>query len=156
MRRFVELILAAALVLAAGSCELSSRSAEPTPPATAGSYQRLVWPQPPAPTKIRYVRSIAEPRDLGIKKSFFGRLMTVIAGKEDGHLVRPTGVAERDGVVRCRFGGSGSVDLRFGEATVGQGVGSRWHRADVAGRGCRRARGFGFCGGFLPEEGFPA
>ena len=110
MRRYVELFFLTALVVAAAGCEVSTRSAEPKPPATeGGSYQRLIWPQPPAPTRIRYMRSIAEPRDLGIKKSFFGRLIDVITGNHIGRLVRPTGVAERDGVIYVADSGAQAV-----------------------------------------------
>ncbi len=110
MRRCLELAFLSALVLAVVGCEVSSRSAEPRQPATeGGAYQRLVWPQPPAPTRIRYVRSIAEARDLGIQKSFFGRLIEAVTGNRSGRLVRPTGVAERDGVIYVADSGAQAV-----------------------------------------------
>jgi len=109
MRRCLELVLAAALVLAAGSCQVSSRSVEPAEPATAGAYERLVWPQPPEMTRIRYVRSITEAHDLGIEKSFFGKLVDAISGNSQGRMVRPTGVAERDGVVYVADSGAAAL-----------------------------------------------
>lgn len=53
----------------------------------------LVWPPPPLQPRIRFVRTIARPADLGIKPSFFGRLLEIIVGKEESWLIRPTGVA---------------------------------------------------------------
>jgi len=87
----------------------SQRAGSPEPVAEAGSYQRLVWPQPPAPVKIRYLRSISEPRDLGIEKSFFGKLLDAITGNSQGHITRPTGVAERDGVIYIADSGAAAV-----------------------------------------------
>jgi len=111
MRRCLELAFLTALVLAVVGCEVSSRSAEPKQPATeeGGAYERLVWPQPPQPTRIRYVRSVAEPRDLGIQKSFFGKLIEAVTGNHSGRLVRPTGVAERDGVIYVADSGAQAV-----------------------------------------------
>src|SRR5208283_1737790 len=59
----------------------------------------LVWPQPPNPPRIRYVRSIAVPGDVGIKRGFFGKLLDVVTRKEQERIIRPTGVAESDGVI---------------------------------------------------------
>lgn len=59
----------------------------------------LVWPEPPADPRIRYVRSISGPHDAGIEKGFFGRLAETLFGKGEEFLIRPTGVAERDGVL---------------------------------------------------------
>ena len=59
----------------------------------------LVWPQPPNPARIRYVRSISIPGDIGIKRGFFGRLLDAVTSKERERFIRPTGVAESDGVI---------------------------------------------------------
>jgi len=99
MRRWAKAVLAVGLVLAAEGCQVSSQGGEPTPPATAGSYERLVWPQPPAAARIRFAGSFTDPRDLGIRKSIFGRIVEAVTGNKTGRLVRPTGVAERDGVI---------------------------------------------------------
>lgn len=110
MRRGLELAFITALVLAVVGCEVSSRRGEPEQSVPeAGAYDRLIWPQAPEPTRIRYVRSIAEPRDLGIKKSFFGRLLETITGNHGGRLIRPTGVAERDGVIYVADAGGQAV-----------------------------------------------
>jgi len=59
----------------------------------------LVWTPPPAPAAIRYVRNVAAPANWGITSSFFGRMIDALSGKPDDRFVRPTGVAERDGVL---------------------------------------------------------
>jgi DNA-binding beta-propeller fold protein YncE len=80
--------------LAAG-CETPS-TARPAPPA---GLEAPVWPRPPAEPRIRWVASVAAPADWGIKKSFFGRLLDALSGDGEAHFTRPTGVAERDGVL---------------------------------------------------------
>lgn len=109
MRRFLVLRLAAVICLIIAGCEVSSRGAHPAQPPAEPGVERLVWPPPPAPTRIRYVRSISEPRDVGIVKSFFGKLVAAIAGKTDERLIRPTGVAEHGGVVYIADAGAQAV-----------------------------------------------
>jgi len=69
----------------------------------------LVWPQPPATARIRYLRSLSGPRDLGIRKPFFQRIFDALAGRGDEHFVRPTGVAEHDGVLYVADPGAQAV-----------------------------------------------
>lgn len=52
------------------------------------------WPTPPAPTRIRYLRSVTGAQDWGIEKSMFRRLIDAITGSGNEHFVRPAGVAE--------------------------------------------------------------
>ncbi len=53
----------------------------------------IVWPLPPEQPRIAFMRNIAEPNDLGIKKSFFRKVFEFIVGKEaEPHLIRPYGV----------------------------------------------------------------
>ena len=52
------------------------------------------WPGPPAPTRIRYLRSISSSQDWGVEKSLFRRMMDMLVGSGNEHFVRPTGVAE--------------------------------------------------------------
>ena len=96
---------AAVLLLAAGGCV--------APPARedsdTDSAVSLVWPQPPAPARIRYLRSLTGPRDLGIRKPLFQRVLDALAGRGDEHFVRPTGVAEHDGVLYVADPGAPAV-----------------------------------------------
>jgi len=87
--------IAALLALLLSACGTS-----PTGGESAQTVALLpVWPGAPAEPRIRFVRSISTARDLGIAPHFFRRLMNTITGKSDHYFVRPTGVAERDGVV---------------------------------------------------------
>lgn len=95
MRHFLTWTTALGLLLLAGGCggpapvkDLKEVSAEP-----------LIWPAPPAAPRIRYVRSVSGPRDWGIAKSFLRRMIDALAGRGEDHFVRPTGVAEHDGVL---------------------------------------------------------
>jgi DNA-binding beta-propeller fold protein YncE len=67
-----------------------------TPPLPAVSP---VWPPPPAQPAIRFVRAITGPADWGITFGFFGRISDAVSGRQEERFVRPTGVAERDGVL---------------------------------------------------------
>jgi DNA-binding beta-propeller fold protein YncE len=79
-----------ALLLVAGACGVRA----PAPPAPL--TEPLVWPNPPAEARIRYVRSVSGPKDAGIQKSFFGRLADTLFGKSEEFMVRPTGIAGRE------------------------------------------------------------
>ncbi len=55
----------------------------------------LVWPEPPAQSRIRYLRSVSDPGDLGIRPSLWGRVLQAVRGAHEVALVRPTSVAAR-------------------------------------------------------------
>ncbi len=65
------------------------------PPAAAESTEQLVWPSPPDPERVTYVRSVCSPADLGIKVSVFGRIGRWLTGSDKGNemLVKPFGIA---------------------------------------------------------------
>ncbi len=54
----------------------------------------LVWPTPPDDPRIVFVRTIAEPKDLGFTKNFFRRVVDFIFGAAQERLVRPMAVLE--------------------------------------------------------------
>jgi DNA-binding beta-propeller fold protein YncE len=80
----------------------------PVEPPTAPT-EPIVWPVPPAPARIRWVRAIAGAQDAGIEKSFLGRIAQTLTGKTEERLIRPTGVAERDGVLYVADPGAQAV-----------------------------------------------
>ena len=90
-----------ALMIALGLLLFTSGCGTPAPVKVAQEVPAalLAWPRPPAESRIHYVRSVAGPNEWGIVKSFFGRIMDALTGKGQEHFIRPTGVAERDGVL---------------------------------------------------------
>ncbi len=62
-----------------------------------------VWPAPPDPARIAYVRSFSRAADLGIKPSVFGRIGRWITGSDKGNesMVKPFGLGldEEDNIV---------------------------------------------------------
>jgi DNA-binding beta-propeller fold protein YncE len=81
-------LLALLLLALLGGC---AAPAETTLEPTAGN---LVWPAAPDEPRIVFVRTIAEPKDLGFTKSFFRRAIEFIFGAEQERLVRPMAVLE--------------------------------------------------------------
>jgi DNA-binding beta-propeller fold protein YncE len=71
-----------------GGCGTTERIS----PDTADPGFFLVWPDPPEPARIRYVRSISAPRDLGIRKSFFRKVWEFLLGEADERIWQPYGV----------------------------------------------------------------
>lgn len=55
--------------------------------------EALVWPQPPNRPRIRFLQIISRPEDLGIRPSFWKRIVNVVFGIEENWFIRPTGVA---------------------------------------------------------------
>lgn len=75
----------------------------------SGDTAAMVWPPPPATARIRFVRSIEKPLDMGIRKSLFRRVADKLTGGSDMRFVRPSGVAERDNAVYVADPGAQSV-----------------------------------------------
>jgi len=73
--------------------------AEPPAAKTGGHVAASEWPRPPAPARIRYLRSVGTGPDWGIAPGFVGRVLDAFTGRRASHLVRPTGVVERAGVL---------------------------------------------------------
>lgn len=95
MNHLLPSITAAAFLLFTGGCTLP----EPATATAQSSGEPLVWPKPPAQARVRYLRSVSGPQDLGIAKPFFQRLLNALAGTGAEHFVRPTGVAAQGGVL---------------------------------------------------------
>lgn len=65
----------------------------PSPPVTADVPPVVVWPPPPLPARIRFLKSVARPEDIGVPPSFWRRLGEFIVGPRNEWLIRPTAVA---------------------------------------------------------------
>jgi len=86
-------LLAAAL---ASGCGIT---AAPRPPADTAPPMALVWPQPPGQARIRFVRAVARPADLGVRPSFWERLGNLVLGRQEQWLIRPTAIVGRGQVL---------------------------------------------------------
>ena len=90
-------IRALLLALAVSAC---TSGLQPTEDKSAiGEKTPLVWPTESAPPRIAFVQTFSRPEDLGITKGFFARVVDVLFGATDAHLVRPMAVAVVDHVV---------------------------------------------------------
>lgn len=54
----------------------------------------IFWPEPPDPPKVAFVQNLAEPKDAGVKPSWFKKVIRFIFGEKDPpHVIRPSGIA---------------------------------------------------------------
>jgi DNA-binding beta-propeller fold protein YncE len=95
MRKLATLTTAFGLLLLPGGCGTPPPASVPQEPPAASR----VWPAPPAQPRIRWARSVSGPGDWGIARTVLRRMMDALVGRGAEHFVRPTGVAERDGVL---------------------------------------------------------
>lgn len=113
MRQALTVLLAMALL--APGCDRGGR------PLVSGgeAVPELVWPTPPARPRIRFLRAVTGPADLGIRPSLWERVGAALAGRESETFVRPAGVAARDGVLYVADPGAPALwilDSRTGRA----------------------------------------
>lgn len=89
----VDIAIVLTVLVFGAACGARPPAVPPTPP------EPVVWPKPPAEPRVRYVRSLSGPGDAGIEKSFLRHLAATLFGGTAEHLIRPTGVAEAEGVL---------------------------------------------------------
>jgi hypothetical protein len=85
--RVICLVVVAALALGCTS------PAGRLPAAGEVALEPRVWPSPPLQPRIRLLRTVARPADLGIRPSFWQRVGKVFTGKQEEWFIRPIGVA---------------------------------------------------------------
>lgn len=110
--------------LALVGCSLVPAGADKT---ELRSEQR-VWPQPPAPARIRFLRNVAVPADWGIERRGFQRLIDRVTGQVPFHFIRPTGVAARGTALYVADPGAQALvvlDSAEGKASIVTHVGAR-------------------------------
>ncbi len=88
----------------------------PTSPTSQASAPLLVWPEPPEQPRIKLLKSIANPADLGIQPSFWERLGELFVGKPEAWMIRPTGVAVRGEVLYVADPGAQALWILDGAA----------------------------------------
>lgn len=79
----------------------------------------IYWPKPPDAPRIRYVKSVTGPEDLGIKKGFFRKLVEFFAGREEEGFAKPYGVTV-DGAGRIYVSDSGDSSYHVLDPTDGK------------------------------------
>lgn len=52
----------------------------------------LIWPSPPEPARISYVRMIEKPQDIGAGKGFFKRIAELVLGASSDNILKPYGI----------------------------------------------------------------
>jgi DNA-binding beta-propeller fold protein YncE len=82
--------MAGVLVVASAAVLTGCATAPPPPP-----EEKLVWPAPPLPPRIEFVRSIASEDDLKSGKSVTSSVVAFLAGEQipDGRIAQPAGLA---------------------------------------------------------------
>jgi len=71
----------------------------------------LVWPSPPQIPRVRMLRSISQPEDIGITPGAFSRVVQFFTGKEREGMVRPYAVAADDNVIAVADPGLRTIHL---------------------------------------------
>ena len=82
------------VVLSFIAINLSSCSVTPSKETESFAKPPLFWPLPPEPPKIKYIKSIERPDDLGIKKSFFAKLVKIFIGESVARIAKPYGITK--------------------------------------------------------------
>jgi len=90
------LLLLLTVAVLAPACDRVTRA--PVASTEVGS-EPLVWPAPPHRARVRFVRAVASPVDLGIRPSFWERVGALLVGPAEARFVRPAGVAARGPVL---------------------------------------------------------
>ena len=90
-------IRGAGRVLAVTAAAALLASCGRVPPKGHPEQERIVWPPPPDPPRIEYVRSVRSPADLGIRKNWLTRTVGyVLHGRQSLGMARPYAVAVTD------------------------------------------------------------
>ncbi len=76
----------------AGLLAACADSVEP-PADLAAPAEPLVWPEPPAKPRIKYLHGFREPAHLGIGRPFFEQFWAVFAGEKNREMTRPYAIA---------------------------------------------------------------
>ncbi len=98
--------------LAGSGCATLGPGEAATTPIADGAASPLTWPPPPAPARIRFVKSVERPKDLGVRLSWWRRIPAFLLGSPSltRAFVKPCGVAFDDSGDLCMTDtGSGIV-----------------------------------------------
>lgn len=88
-----KIILAALIIFSLAGCATTETG---TSFVESGTPEiTLFWPPPPQTARIQYLKTIAGPADIGVKKTWFSKAIDTILGKDavEGLLLRPYGIS---------------------------------------------------------------
>lgn len=103
MTRFLGMLLALLLV----ACSSTGPQTFDKP----SDGTQLVWPATPEIARIKFITSFKDAEDLGLKKSFFRRIIDFFTGSEEHSLSRPYTIAVKDGRIAVADPDSAVVHL---------------------------------------------
>jgi DNA-binding beta-propeller fold protein YncE len=106
-RRIARIVLLALMASTLAACAWLRTEAHPS----AEAFPHLVWPEPPDRARIELVSFFTRASDLGIERSVWARLATLITGGGELQLVRPAGVAASGGRIAVADPGAGVVHV---------------------------------------------
>ncbi len=95
MRKIARTVALAAALVTPGCVSAPS----PVPSEVQAVVGPVVWPKSPERPRIRFLKAVANPTDLGIQSSFWERLGELLMGKSEAWMIRPTGVAAQGDVL---------------------------------------------------------
>jgi DNA-binding beta-propeller fold protein YncE len=101
--------LAAALALAAGCAATTADTRPQGTGAPTAASTRPAWPPPPVVARLEHLQIVTGPADWGIERGALTKFVDLFTGRRELPLVRPTGVAERDGVLYIADPGARAV-----------------------------------------------
>jgi DNA-binding beta-propeller fold protein YncE len=85
-------VLALSILIAVAAL-LSGCSSQATVDEEVIASKPLIWPDPPEPARISYIRSISTPKDIGAGKGFFKRVIELVLGSDVDDIIKPYGIA---------------------------------------------------------------
>lgn len=57
------------------------------------TQEAIMWPPPPEPPRIAFLKAIEKPRDIGSTQGFFRKLFEIVMGATTDDIIKPYGVA---------------------------------------------------------------
>jgi sugar lactone lactonase YvrE len=102
-------LMIACLIVATGASSAASGAERPTGKTDTTVEAGPVWPSPPEPARVRFTKLVAGASDWGVSRSWFGRIVDTVTGRQDTQFVRPTGVAISDGILYVADPGAQSL-----------------------------------------------
>ncbi|MBI3782250.1 MAG: hypothetical protein HY270_02495 [Deltaproteobacteria bacterium] len=106
-RRYASIVLLMTFVALSSACHLGRGPSTEAPQAVP----RMVWPDPPDRPRIELLSAFSRASQLGIRRSLWARIASLVAGGGEMQLVRPAGVAASGGRIAVADPGTGTVQV---------------------------------------------